>query len=131
MKVFFCVASVAAASQDMTFREVSTTSTTHPYGYTVYSSTYLSPVMNLKPGQVIFTNSRETPMKMPEGGSMLTGFRGEVVDGGNKSVPLTFVYDHHWIVQVCDQHVLICLLYKSLTFSLHNLPNSIGCQPQE
>ena len=36
-------------------------------------------------------------MPMPGGKYAITGFRGEVVDDNNASVPLSTVYDHHWI----------------------------------
>jgi hypothetical protein len=34
---------------------------------------------------------------MPMGTYAILGFRGEVVDSNNESVPLSTVYDHHWI----------------------------------
>jgi hypothetical protein len=90
-------AAVAVASPtlpaDFGWSEVSSSSSLHPLGYTVHHTTYLSPVMKLKPGQVVFTNPKQTPLKMPAGGSAFVGFTGEVVDARNASVPLSFVYD--------------------------------------
>ena len=36
-------------------------------------------------------------MPMPNGTYAILGFRGEVVDDADASVPLSTVYDHHWI----------------------------------
>merc|ERR550514_487561 len=98
--------------------EISATSAPHPLGYTVHSATYLSPMMNLKPGQMVFTNPRKTPLKMPEGGSMITGFHGEVVDGSNASVPLSFVYDHHWIAEDANHKNDLCPGFENYVFGI-------------
>ena len=75
-----------------------TTRTTHPtLGYNILKTTYRSQALPLNPGQVVFTNPGNTPMPMPNGTYAILGFQGQVVDKNNISVPLSTVYDHHWI----------------------------------
>merc|ERR1712216_633902 len=57
-----------------------------------------SKAIPLAPGQMVYTQPQKTPITMPTGKYALTSFRGEIVDSENKSVPLSEVYDHHWIV---------------------------------
>eukprot|EP00937_MAST-01D_sp_MAST-1D-sp2_P002338 g2338.t1 len=104
------IAAVGAAAEKpwvhgdrMTFTEVERVEFVHPItGVTVINSTYNSPPLPLKPGQVVFTNAAKTPLMMPEGAYAIVGFHGEVVDAQNRSVPLSSVYDHHWIAE--DEH---------------------------
>ena len=70
----------------------------HPsQAYEMVSETFESQTLPLAPGEMIFTNPRETPLTMPNGTYAITGFIGEVVDDSGRSVPLSEVYDHHWI----------------------------------
>ena len=49
-------------------------------------------------GQIVFTNPSATPLTFPEGGAYaITSFRGQVVDAAGRMVPLSEVYDHHWV----------------------------------
>ena len=90
LTTFFVAAASNSWPVDMSFTEVSRSSSIHPtLGYTEHQKTYLSPPMPLKPGQVVFTNPGKTPLKMPATGSMVTGFTGEVVDDKGDSMPLT------------------------------------------
>lgn len=115
-------AAVAVASPalpaDFGWSEVSSSSSLHPLGYTVHHTTYLSPVMKLKPGQVVFTNPKQTPLKMPAGGSAFVGFIGEVVDARNASVPLSFVYDHHWIAEDASHKNDLCQGFENYVFGI-------------
>lgn len=115
-----CTICVATADwpYDRAFTEVRTTSKMHPLGYEVKSSTYLSPAMPLRAGQVVFTNANKTPLKMPPSGSKITGFTGEVVDVNNASVPLTFVYDHHWIAIDKDHKNDLCVGFENYVFGI-------------
>merc|ERR1719245_866609 len=62
------------------------TSELHPLGYTVRKSTYLSPVMSLRPGEMVFTVN--TPLTMPDGRYAILNVSGEIVDKDENSVPL-------------------------------------------
>ena len=117
----FSGAGAAAAAdwpRDLTFAEVRTTSRIHPLGYEVKSTTYLSPVLPLRAGQVVFSNPRKTPLTMPPSGSMITGFTGQVVDQNNASVPLTFVYDHHWIAIDSYHKNDLCTGFENYVFGI-------------
>ena len=83
---------------DVAFAHALTTKSMHPtLGYAVVKTTFRSQALPLNPGQVVFTNPGDTPMPMPTGSYAILGFTGEVVDSQNASVPLSTVYDHHWI----------------------------------
>lgn len=129
-------------STNPSFSEVARSSTVHPNGYTVHQATYLSIPMPLKPGQVVFTkyanilfashhpvspdrafesladSPRQTPITMPPTGSMITGFTGEVVDAENRSMPLTFVYDHHWIAVDPEHKNDLCTGFENYVFGI-------------
>ena len=63
------------------------------------SSTYTSPPMPLRPGEVVFTNPYTTKLSMPTGkGLAIQEFHAEIVDDKNISTPLSEVYNHHWLV---------------------------------
>ena len=63
------------------------------------SSTYTSPPMPLRPGEVVFTNPYTTKLSMPAGkGLAIQEFHAEIVDDKNISTPLSEVYNHHWLV---------------------------------
>ena len=61
-------------------------------------TTFRSQAMPLAPGEVVFTQIADTPLVMPAGPIAITGFSAEVIDDRNVSVPLTEVYNHHWLV---------------------------------
>lgn len=116
-----CASDFATASplpDNFEFTEVSHSSKLHPLGYTVHQTSFLSPPMSLKPGQVVFTNPKKTPLKMPEDGSMIVGFVGEVVDSNNQSMPLTFVYDHHWIAVDPSHQNDLCKGFENYVFGI-------------
>lgn len=79
-------------------------------GYTVNSETYWSTPMDLSPGEMVFTETSDTPIEMPDPGTTgyaIVGFSGEIVDENGASVPLSEVYDHHWVaVQKSHQNAL-------------------------
>ena len=54
------------------------------------------------------TQAQKTPLKMPKGRYAITGFLGDIVDGNNESVPLSKVYDHHWIAINNKHHNQLC-----------------------
>ena len=83
---------------NINFQHAFTKHSVHPtLGYAVQKTTFRSQALPLNPGQVVFTNPADTPMPMPTGTYAILGFVGEVIDSQNKSVPLSTVYDHHWI----------------------------------
>lgn len=47
-------------------------------------------------------------MPMPNGTYAILGFRGEVVDDADASVPLSTVYDHHWIAMDRFHENVVC-----------------------
>ena len=119
LTIFFVAAASNSWPVDMSFTEVSRSSSIHPtLGYTEHQKTYLSPPMPLKPGQVVFTNPGKTPLKMPVTGSMVTGFTGEVVDDKGDSMPLTFVYDHHWIAIDSHHENDLCPGFENYVFGI-------------
>jgi hypothetical protein len=68
--------------------------------------------MTLKPGEVVFTDPAKTLLQMPKGNVAVLGFEAEVVDEKKTSVPLSEVYNHHWLVfdgkgnaGVCDNYL--------------------------
>ena len=64
----------------------------------VHKQTFVSSSMPLKHGEVVFTDPQLTQIQMPPGKIGITGFVAEVVDEQHKSVPLTEVYNHHWLI---------------------------------
>lgn len=90
------------------FTETERTTFVQADGLQVINSTYNSPPMPLKPGQVVFTNPSQTPLAMPDGAYSILGFHGEVVDQYNQSVPLSTVYDHHWIAEDLHHKNYLC-----------------------
>lgn len=109
------VAAPAAPTSDVSLRvrfapqHHLTTRFTHPtLGYEVVNTTYRSQALPLNPGQVVFTKPADTPMPMPNGTYAILGFKGEVVDDNHDSVPLSTVYDHHWIAMDRFHENIIC-----------------------
>lgn len=102
----------AADPASLGFAHVGTKTYQHELGYTVYSSTYMSRTMDLAPGEMIFTNTEQTPLAMPKTGVTgyaILGFRGEIIDAStNRSAPLSEVYDHHWIAVQKSHHNRLC-----------------------
>ena len=62
----------------------------------IEEATYLSEAMPLRAGQIRNTDPMTTQLKFPPGRIAITGFRAEIVDANNNSVPLDSVYLHHW-----------------------------------
>jgi len=62
----------------------------------VFTSTYLSKPLPLKPGWVIQSDPFQTKMEMPQKG-WIRGIHAQVVDSKNQSVLLSEVYLHHWV----------------------------------
>ena len=77
--------------------------------YEVTQRTYYSDAITLKAGHMIFTRPRDTPLKMPEGRYALTYFIGDIVYADTRdAVPLTQVYDHHWIARSTNHRNQLC-----------------------
>jgi hypothetical protein len=94
---------------EVSFEHAFTKESIHPtLGYAVKTTTFRSQALPLNPGQVVFTNPAQTPMPMPMGTYAILGFTGEVVDVQNTSVPLSTVYDHHWIALDRFHENIIC-----------------------
>ena len=74
-----------------------------------------SKALPLAPGEVVFTDPLKTALPMPSGKIAITGFRAEVVDAAGASVPLSEVYNHHWLVYDGRKNSGVCggyLVYK-------------------
>merc|ERR1719460_1152242 len=73
-------------------------------GYTVVETTeYLSPAMKLKTGEAHFTLNPLTRMPFPKGDYAVLRADFHVVDGtGNDKIPLSELYNHHWLVGTQD-----------------------------
>ena len=68
--------------------------------YAVTEQAFVSSPMYLKNGEVAWTEMQKTIIPMPTGGGYaVLSMRGEVVDCNNISVPLTTVYNHHWVMR--------------------------------
>jgi hypothetical protein len=61
-------------------------------------ATYRSPGMRLAPGEVVFTDPNNTPLKMPAGKVGILSFDAQVVDRNGTPVLLSEVYLHHWLI---------------------------------
>lgn len=71
----------------------------HSLGYKVTKSTYISDPMPLAPGEMVFTKIHDTIITMPEGKYAITNVSGGVSDAQGNDVPLSTVYNHHWILR--------------------------------
>eukprot|EP01052_Picozoa_sp_SAG31_P017276 SAG31_NODE_1175_length_9536_cov_20.263113_1_plen_399_part_10 len=68
--------------------------------YTVVEQSVYSSPMYLRNGEVVWTDIHSTIIPMPAGGDYaILSMSGEVVDCNNISVPLTTVYNHHWVMR--------------------------------
>ena len=63
-----------------------------------HTQTWRSQAMPLTNGNTIFTNPDRTLLSMPTGTVAIRSFHAEVVDDAGDSVPLSEVYNHHWLV---------------------------------
>jgi len=92
----------------ISFVEAATHTRQHKAGFTVHSTTYVSKPIPLIPGQIAWTYPELTPVPMPGTPNAtypngrrwaLLGYHdAEVVDCHEQSVPLSKVYNHHWIL---------------------------------
>lgn len=101
----------AVSAQDFGFRRTLWSNwleEAHTTPYKVTKETWLSQSLELPPGHMIFTKPFQTPLEMPTGRYAITGFIGDIVDGQNQSVPLSKVYDHHWIAENNKHHNQLC-----------------------
>jgi hypothetical protein len=68
--------------------------------YAVVEQAFTSSPMYLRNGEVAWTDMQTTVIPMPTGGDYaILKMRGEVIDCNNVSVPLTTVYNHHWVMR--------------------------------
>uniref|UniRef100_A0A6T0BIG8 Uncharacterized protein n=1 Tax=Emiliania huxleyi TaxID=2903 RepID=A0A6T0BIG8_EMIHU len=88
------IAFSAAVSWELRSRSVSLHESK---AYNVTTEEYFSSGVTLRPGHMIFTNPRKTRLEMPAGRYAITGFWGDIVDADHKPVPLSKIYDHHWV----------------------------------
>ena len=66
--------------------------------FTVQQETYYSAPITLEAGHMVFTDYAKTRLKMPSGEYAITYFIGDIVFADtHQPVPLSDVYDHHWI----------------------------------
>ena len=75
---------------------------------TMTTDTYYSQPIELAAGHMIYTDADKTPLVMPNGTYAITSFFGDVVDDSHDPVPLSQVYDHHWIALSNHHHNQIC-----------------------
>lgn len=77
--------------------------------YTVQQATYYSAPITLEAGHMVFTDSDKTRLKMPEGEYAITYFIGDIVFADtHQPVPLSEVYDHHWIAVSSNHRNQLC-----------------------
>jgi hypothetical protein len=69
-------------------------------GITYTNSTYLSPRFGILPGGAHFTWNPFYHIKVPKGDYVLTRSQFDIVDGtgSERSIPLTELYNHHWLI---------------------------------
>ena len=84
----------------------------------IQQQTYRSPPMRLGEGEVVFTDPKRTPLTMPKGNIAITSFHAEVVDEEGRSVPLSEVYNHHWLVFNGKGNAGVCGGYLSYVFGV-------------
>lgn len=82
------------------FEHAKTISYEHRLGYTVQESTYTSFALPMASGQIIWTYPALLRVASPGGEYAVLGVKDvSVVDCHNNPVPLTEVYNHHWVFQ--------------------------------
>ena len=68
-------------------------------------------------GQIVFTNPSATPLTFPEGGAYaITSFRGQVVDAAGRMVPLSEVYEHHFLLMHYGHRNELCTNVNGLNY---------------
>lgn len=105
----YLIAATATVSPEWRLHS-STTATQHKLesSYDVVTETYYSQPIPLKAGHMIFTKPERTPLKMPSGKYAITSFFGDIVDDAHQPVPLSTVYDHHWIAEASNHRNELC-----------------------
>jgi len=76
--------------------------------YAVTTETYYSQAIPLKAGHMIFTDAKKTPITMPTGEYAILDFIGDIVDDSHQPVPLSDVYDHHWVAKSTTHKNALC-----------------------
>ena len=77
--------------------------------YAVKQETYYSDSITLKAGHMVFTDKDKTRLKMPSGRYAITHFVGDIVFADtHEPVPLSEVYDHHWIAVSSNHRNKLC-----------------------
>jgi hypothetical protein len=80
--------------------------------YTVISQVFYSQAFPLLPGQMLFSNPRQTPVPMPDGKYAIVGIIGDIArengKGNYTAASLSEVYDHHWIIEDLNHRNLLC-----------------------
>ena len=90
-----------------------------PTPYTVTTATYYSDPITLAAGEMVFTSPQTTELKMPNGSYAITRFIGDIVYADTKQpVPLSEVYDHHWIAISSDHVNQLCGGKPAYTFGI-------------
>jgi len=99
------VVSVAATIEFGLASTASTVLTGEAGSFTVTQETFYSDPITLEAGHMVFTDPNKTPLKMPSGEYAITYFIGDIVFADtHQPVPLSEVYDHHWIA-VSSNHL--------------------------
>jgi len=100
--LFVFAFAVAADTILSSFKVSETKSVLQPnVPYATQSETFRTSAIALQPGGVVFTDKEKTVLQFPKPSVdeyAITGFKAELVDEAGKSVPLSEVYLHHWLV---------------------------------
>jgi len=113
------VASIAAAQTSISFKLNHTTEVPHASNiYSITTETYYSDPISLGPGHMIFTSPSSTPLTLPSGRIGITSFFGDIVDADHQPVPLSKVYDHHWIAVASTHTNEICSSSLNYVFGI-------------
>jgi hypothetical protein len=92
---------VKTRSEPFVFEHVESTPVVHPLYRNTTKSFYSSPVITLKTGEAWFSLPDVSVLKMPQPGKpyAIIAVKYDIVEAGSgRSVPLSEMYSHHWLV---------------------------------
>jgi hypothetical protein len=92
---------VKTHNEPFVFEHVESTPVVHPLYRNTTKSFYSSPVITLKTGEAWFSLPDVSVLKMPQPGKpyAIIAVKYDIVEAGSgRSVPLSEMYSHHWLV---------------------------------